>query len=164
MSQRYSDTPSGDCIGHFLKVTLAFPPATADLTQLSPTIDKHFYYNDLQTWRNLQTISNMLMDKSFDNQRHTSYLSSKSQVKEVHPLCVRSTLTRPCSFPSNHVCSQLIYSLQKKEKKRFGYTFKKNAEVDAADLQLYEPVERVPPFSRKTLVTIINHPKHSSNS
>ena len=43
--------------------------------------------------------------------------------------------------------------LQKKEKKRFGYTFKKNAEVDAADLQLYEPVERVPPFSRKTLVS-----------
>lgn len=42
----------------------------------------------------------------------------------------------------------------KKEKKRFGYTFKKNAEVDAADLQLYEPVERVPPFSRKTLVLV----------
>jgi hypothetical protein len=41
---------------------------------------------------------------------------------------------------------------QKKEKKRFGYTFKKNAEADSADLQLYEPVERVPPFSRKTLV------------
>ena len=44
--------------------------------------------------------------------------------------------------------------MQKKEKKRFGYTFKKNAEVDAADLQLYEPVERVPPFSRKTLVLV----------
>ena len=44
--------------------------------------------------------------------------------------------------------------MQKKEKKRFGYTFKKNAEVDAADLQLYEPVERVPPFSRKTLVSV----------
>ena len=73
-----------------------------------------------------------------------------------------------CSFHSHHdtyfnVCSQLIYIVLqvKKEKKRFGYTFKKNAEVDAADLQLYEPVERVPPFSRKTLVIIINHSMHS---
>lgn len=42
----------------------------------------------------------------------------------------------------------------KKEKKRFPYHFRKNAEVDTADLQLYEPVERMPPFTRKTLVLV----------
>jgi len=51
-------------------------------------------------------------------------------------------------------CGCSPWRQKKKEKKRFGYTFKKNAEVDAADLQLYEPVERVPPFSRKTLVLV----------
>ena len=43
---------------------------------------------------------------------------------------------------------------QKKEKRKFPYHFRKNAEVDTADLQLYEPVERMPPFTRKTLVLV----------
>jgi len=42
----------------------------------------------------------------------------------------------------------------KKEKRKFPYHFRKNAEVDTADLQLYEPVERMPPFTRKTLVLV----------
>lgn len=42
----------------------------------------------------------------------------------------------------------------KKEKKKFGYHFRKNAQVDTADLQLYEAVERMPPFTRKTLVLV----------
>jgi len=42
----------------------------------------------------------------------------------------------------------------KKEKKRFPYHFRKNAEVDTADLQLYEPVEKMAPFTRKTLVLV----------
>ena len=41
-----------------------------------------------------------------------------------------------------------------RKKKRFPYHFRKNAEVDTADLQLYEPVERMPPFTRKTLVLV----------
>ena len=44
--------------------------------------------------------------------------------------------------------------MQRKEKKRFPYHIRKSAEVDTADLQLYETVERVPPFTRKTLVLV----------
>ena len=43
---------------------------------------------------------------------------------------------------------------QRKEKKKFPYHVRKNAEVDTADLQLYEQVERMPPFTRKTLVLV----------
>jgi len=42
----------------------------------------------------------------------------------------------------------------RKEKKRFPYHIRKNAEVDTADLQLYETVERMPPFTRKVLVLV----------
>jgi len=42
----------------------------------------------------------------------------------------------------------------KKEKKRFSYHFRKNADMDEADLQLYEAVERMPPFTRKSLVVV----------
>lgn len=42
----------------------------------------------------------------------------------------------------------------KKEKKRFPYHFRKNAEVDTADLQLYEAVEKMAPFTRKLLVLV----------
>ena len=47
-----------------------------------------------------------------------------------------------------------VFILQRKEKKRFPYHIRKNAEVDTADLQLYETVERMPPFSRKVLVLV----------
>ena len=50
--------------------------------------------------------------------------------------------------------SKIFLFLQKKEKKRFPYHFRKNAEVDTADLQLYEPVEKMAPFTRKTLVLV----------
>jgi len=42
----------------------------------------------------------------------------------------------------------------KKEKKRFPYHIRKNAEVDTADLQLYEAVEKMAPFTRKVLVLV----------
>ena len=56
-----------------------------------------------------------------------------------------------------HIPSPIVlfsYQLQKKEKKKFPYHFRKNAEVDTADLQLYEHVERMPPFTRKVLVLV----------
>ena len=47
-----------------------------------------------------------------------------------------------------------MLTFQRKEKKRFPYHIRKNAEVDTADLQLYETVERMPPFTRKVLVLV----------
>ena len=47
-----------------------------------------------------------------------------------------------------------MFTFQRKEKKRFPYHIRKNAEVDTADLQLYETVERMPPFTRKVLVLV----------
>jgi hypothetical protein len=44
---------------------------------------------------------------------------------------------------------KIYFLVQKKEKKKFGYHFRKNAQVDTADLQLYEAVERMPPFTRE---------------
>jgi hypothetical protein len=51
-----------------------------------------------------------------------------------------------------------FYSLlQKREKKKFGYHFRKNAQVDTADLQLYEAVERMPPFTRQAAIQSRDH-------
>ena len=120
------------CIGDFLKVTLAFPAAAAaDLTQLSLGIDEHFYYNDLQTWRNLQTILNMLMDKSFDKSaanftlakyasRKISYdVSSALRGLPLQKKSPTSPSTQPCFFvliiiimtSYSNFFSQLIYSV-----------------------------------------------------
>ena len=93
---------SGFAFEHFLKVTLAFPAAAAeDLTQLSLGIDKHFYYNDLQTWRNLQTISNMLRNKSFDNKLHASYFKY-----------ARRNIKNSVSSDGDNLCVVRLFSLQ----------------------------------------------------
>jgi hypothetical protein len=42
----------------------------------------------------------------------------------------------------------------RKEKGKCGYVVRRNLEFDAAELLLYEPVEKMPPFSRKTLVLV----------
>ena len=42
----------------------------------------------------------------------------------------------------------------RKEKSKYGYVVRKNLDFDKAELLLYEPVEKMPPFSRKTLVFV----------
>jgi hypothetical protein len=42
----------------------------------------------------------------------------------------------------------------KKEKSKCTYMARKNLDFDKAELLLYEPVEKVPPFIRKTLVLV----------
>lgn len=42
----------------------------------------------------------------------------------------------------------------RKEKRKYEYHVRKNLDFDKAELMLYEPVEKMPPFSRKTLVFI----------
>ena len=42
----------------------------------------------------------------------------------------------------------------KKEKSKQIYVVRKNLEFDNAEVLLYEPVEKMPPFSRKTLVFV----------
>jgi hypothetical protein len=48
-----------------------------------------------------------------------------------------------------------LFSFQnKKEKSKYGYMVRKNLDFDKAEILLYEPVEKMPPFSRKTLVLV----------
>ncbi len=48
-----------------------------------------------------------------------------------------------------------MFSFQnKKEKSKYGYMVRKNLDFDKAEILLYEPVEKMPPFSRKTLVLV----------
>ena len=42
----------------------------------------------------------------------------------------------------------------RKEKSKYGYVVRKNLDFDKAELLLYEAVEKMPPFSRKTLVFV----------
>ena len=42
----------------------------------------------------------------------------------------------------------------RKEKSKQIYVVRKNLEFDNAEVLLYEPVEKMPPFSRKTLVFV----------
>ena len=42
----------------------------------------------------------------------------------------------------------------RKEKSKCGYMVSRNLEFDKAELLLYEAVEKMPPFSRKTLVLV----------
>ena len=50
---------------------------------------------------------------------------------------------------------KLKFSFQsKKEKSKYEYAARKNLDFDNAELLLYEPVEKMPPFSRKTLVLV----------
>lgn len=48
----------------------------------------------------------------------------------------------------------LSWQQGRKEKSKYGYVVRKNLEFDRAELLLYEPVEKMPPFSRKTLVFV----------
>jgi hypothetical protein len=42
----------------------------------------------------------------------------------------------------------------RREKRKYDYHVRRNLDFDKAELLLYEPVEKMPPFSRKTLVFI----------
>ena len=42
----------------------------------------------------------------------------------------------------------------RREKRKYDYHVRRNLDFDKAELMLYEPVEKMPPFSRKTLVFI----------
>ena len=49
--------------------------------------------------------------------------------------------------------SHLIFQ-GRKEKSKYGYVVRKNLDFDKAELLLYEAVEKMPPFGRKTLVFV----------
>ena len=52
-------------------------------------------------------------------------------------------------------CVFLSFFVQgRKEKSKYGYVVRKNLDFDKAELLLYEPVEKMPPYSRKTLVFV----------
>ena len=48
----------------------------------------------------------------------------------------------------------LTYLQGRKEKSKCGYVVRKNLDFDKAEILLYEPLEKMPPFSRKTLVFV----------
>jgi len=45
-------------------------------------------------------------------------------------------------------------TMGRKEKSKCGYVVRKNLDFDKAEILLYEPLEKMPPFSRKTLVFV----------
>ena len=51
-----------------------------------------------------------------------------------------------------NICIKTLQGDKSKSKK--SYNVKKNLEFDKAELTLYEAVEKMPPFSRKTLVLV----------
>ena len=52
--------------------------------------------------------------------------------------------------------TQLVFQMRK-EKRKNHYNVRKNLDFDKAELMLYECVEKMPPFSRKTLVLVSPH-------
>ena len=53
------------------------------------------------------------------------------------------------------MCFSFFFFVQgRKEKSKYGYVVRKNLDFDKAELLLYEPVEKMPPYSRKTLVFV----------
>lgn len=56
---------------------------------------------------------------------------------------------------NTYFSQQMISHLQaRKEKSKQIYVVRKNLQFDNAEVLLYEPVEKMPPFSRKTLVFV----------
>ena len=49
---------------------------------------------------------------------------------------------------------KLIYLQDRKKKSKCGYVVSRNLDFDKAEILLYEPLEKMPPFSRKTLVFV----------
>ena len=76
---------------------------------------------------------------------------SKTDLKRTR---LKQFLFVPESNTIQNRCEMKSWLQGRKEKSKYGYVVRKNLDFDKAELLLYEPVEKMPPFSRKTLVFV----------